>query len=182
MKNILLLGDSVRMQYQPAVKELMKDEARVYGPEENCRWSGYLLNSLRFWLPAMPAPDIVQFNCGLWDMGDDYHEGRHFYPPELYEETLHRIFRALRLTTGRDDLKIMVATTTPTMYEDHRDVEIYNGILTRAALQVGAAVNDLYAVIAPEKENLLREDKMHLNEEGVRRAAEATARALRGMM
>ena len=53
MKQIILLGDSIRMQYQPVVGELLKDIAEVSGPEENGRWSGYTLNSLRFWLPQL---------------------------------------------------------------------------------------------------------------------------------
>ncbi len=40
MKNIILLGDSVRMQYQPVVAEKLSDIAAVSGPEENGRWSG----------------------------------------------------------------------------------------------------------------------------------------------
>ena len=75
MKQIILLGDSIRMQYQPVVGEKLADIAAVSGPDENCRWSGYTLNSLRFWLPQLPSPDLVQWNCGLWDMGDDYQEG-----------------------------------------------------------------------------------------------------------
>lgn len=48
MKQILLLGDSIRMQYQKPVGEKLSDIAEVSGPEENGRWSGYTLNTLRF--------------------------------------------------------------------------------------------------------------------------------------
>ena len=129
MKQIILLGDSVRMQYQKAVGEKLADIAEVSGPEENGRWSGYTLNSLRFWLPNLPAPDLVQWNAGLWDMGDDYQEGRHFYPLDLYEETCHRICRILRKVTGKPDLPIVIATTTPTMHGDHGDILLYNDVL-----------------------------------------------------
>ncbi len=76
MKQIILIGDSVRMQYQASVAGKLSNIAAVSNPEENGRWSGYTLNSLRFWLPYLPTPDLVQWNCGLWDMGDDYQEGR----------------------------------------------------------------------------------------------------------
>ena len=49
MKNVILLGDSIRMQYQETVGKKLADIATVSGPEENGRWSGYTLNSLRFW-------------------------------------------------------------------------------------------------------------------------------------
>ena len=181
-KQILLLGDSVRMQYQPAVAKKLADIAGVSGPEENGRWSGYTLNSLRFWLPQLPSPDLVQWNCGLWDMGDDYQEGRHFYPLDLYEETCHRICRILRKVTGKPDLPIVIATTTPTLHGDHGDILLYNDVLRKVAGEENAAVNDLYAVVSPAKETMICEDHIHLNETGVEAVAQQTADVLRSVL
>ena len=182
MKQVLLLGDSVRMQFQPVVREKLADIAEVSGPGENGRWSGYTLNSLRFWLPELPSPDLVQWNCGLWDMGDDYQEGRHFYPLELYEETCHRICRVLRKVTGKPELRIVIATTTPTLHGDHEDIRQYNGILRKVATEENAVVNDLYAVVSPAKAEMLGEDHIHLSPAGVEAVAEQTARILRGIL
>lgn len=182
MKQVLLLGDSVRMQYQKAVGDLLADIAEVNGPEENGRWSGYTLNSLRFWLPQLPAPDLVQWNCGLWDMGDDYQEGRHFYPPDLYEETCHRICRILRKITGRPDLPLVIATTTPTLHGDHEDICLYNDILKKVAAEEHAALNDLYSVVAPAKPEMIGEDHIHLTPAGVAAAAARTAAVLRPLL
>ena len=178
MKQVLLLGDSIRMQYQPAVGEKLADIACVSGPEENGRWSGYTLNSLRFWLPSLPSPDLVQWNCGLWDMGDDYQEGRHFYPPDLYEETCHRICRVLRKVV-RPDLKIVIATTTPTLHGDHGDILLYNDILRKVAAEEDAAVNDLYAVVSPAKGEMIGEDHIHLTPAGIEACAARTAEVIR---
>ena len=181
MKQIILLGDSVRMQYQPAAGQKLADIAEVSGPEENCRWSGYLLNSLRFWLPNLPVPDAVQWNAGLWDMGDDYQEGRHFYPPDLYEETCRRICRVLRKVT-RPDLPIVIATTTPTLHEDHQDIGLYNDILRKVAAEENAVINDLYSIVAPAKETMICEDHIHLTAAGIEAAAEQTAAVLRRIL
>ena len=70
MKNVLLLGDSRRQGYEPYVRTILEGRAGVYGPNENGRWAGYTLNSLRFWLDQFPVPQIVHWNCGLWDLGD----------------------------------------------------------------------------------------------------------------
>ncbi len=182
MKQVILLGDSVRMQYQTVVAEKLADIAEVSGPEENGRWSGYTLNSLRFWLPQLPDPDLVQWNCGLWDMGDDYQEGRHFYPPDLYEETCHRICRILRKMTGKPDLPIVIATTTPTLHGDHEDIRIYNDILRKVAKEENAAVNDLYSVVSPAKERMIGEDHIHLTPEGIEATADQTAGILRSLL
>ena len=182
MKQILLLGDSIRMQYQKPVGEKLSDIAEVSGPEENGRWSGYTLNTLRFWLPQLPSPDLVHWNCGLWDMGDDYQEGRHFYPPELYEETCRRICRVLRKITGKPELPIVIATTTPSFYKDHEEVQLYNDILKRVAAEENAWINDLYTVVAPQKEEMICEDRLHLTPAGIEAAAERTAGLIRKIL
>ena len=181
-KQIILLGDSVRMQYQPAVAKKLADIAEISGPEENGRWSGYTLNSLRFWLPQLPSPDLVQWNCGLWDMGDDYQEGRHFYPLDLYEETCRRICRVLRKMTGNPELPILIATTTPTLIPDHEDICLYNDVLRKVAAEENAGINDLYAVVAPAKAEMIGEDHIHLNPAGVQAVAEQTAARIRGII
>ena len=38
-KNVLLIGDSIRMGYCGYTKELLKDVANVYYPEDNCRFA-----------------------------------------------------------------------------------------------------------------------------------------------
>ena len=180
-KQIILLGDSVRMQYQSVVAKKLADIAEVSGPDENGRWSGYTLNSLRFWLPQLPSPDLVQWNCGLWDMGDDYQEGRHFYPLDLYEETCHRICRVLRKVI-RPDLPLVIATTTPTLHGDHQDIGLYNDVLRKVAAEENAAINDLYSVVAPAKETMICEDHIHLTAAGLEAAAEHTATVLRRIL
>ncbi len=182
MKQIILIGDSVRMQYQPSVAGKLSDIATVSGPEENGRWSGYTLNSLRFWLPQLPSPDLVQWNCGLWDMGDDYQEGRHFYPPDLYEETCHRICRVLRKITGKPELRIVIATTTPTLHSDHGDILLYNDVLRRVAAEENAVINDLYDVVAPNIAEMIGDDHIHLTQTGVEAVAEQTASVLRAVL
>ena len=182
MKQVILLGDSVRMQYQKPVGEKLADIAEISGPEENGRWSGYTLNSLRFWLPQLPEPDLVQWNCGLWDMGDDYREGRHFYPPALYEETCHRICRILRQFTGKPDLPVVIATTTPTLHGDHGDILLYNGILKKVAAEENAAVNDLYPIVAQAKAEMICDDMIHLTDAGVEAVAAHTAGVLRTLL
>ncbi len=182
MKQIILIGDSVRMQYQPSVAEKLSDIASVSGPEENGRWSGYTLNSLRFWLPQLPEPDLVQWNCGLWDMGDDYQEGRHFYPLDLYEETCHRICRVLRKFTGKPELPIVIATTTPTFHGDHGDILLYNDVLRKVAAEENAVINDLYKVVSQGKAEMIGDDHIHLTRTGVEAVAEQTASVLRRVL
>ena len=46
MKNLLLLGDSIRMGYDKAVEKTLEGKANVYFPAENCRFASYVLRYL----------------------------------------------------------------------------------------------------------------------------------------
>lgn len=177
MKNVLLLGDSIRMLYQRRVKAELKGKANVYGPDDNGRWSGYTLNTLRFWLPSMPDPDIVHWNNGIWDIGDDYNLGRPFTLPEEYEVTLERTVVVLRQLCGAD-VKIIMATTTPSLAQPLETVEQYNEILKKVAANNGIEVDDLFSVIRPNLEGLISPDKIHLNMEGAKLATESVVASI----
>lgn len=177
MKNVLLLGDSIRMQYQPKVKELLKGRANVYGPVENGRWSGYTLNTLRFWLPQMPDADIVHWNNGIWDIGDDYQEGHSFTSLEDYERDLCRTIRVLRMLIS-PDVKIIAAMTTPWPLHTFEKVERYNEVFRRVAECEGLDIDDLYTPLRPEIDHLLMPDRTHLNEDGIRIAADLVVKAI----
>lgn len=177
MKNVLLLGDSIRMLYEPLVKEKLRDRAKVYGPEENGRWAGYTLNSLRFWLPDMPKPDIVHWNNGLWDMGDDYQLGRPFSLPEEYVSALERTILVLRKLCG-DTVQIIMATTTPTADTDPAVRHTYNELLKETAAKHGLPVNDLFALIAADIPGNISPDRIHLTRKGMELAAAQVAASI----
>ena len=46
MKKVLLIGDSIRQGYDRYVKMSLEGEAEVFYPEENCRFSVYVLRDL----------------------------------------------------------------------------------------------------------------------------------------
>ena len=163
-KTILLLGDSRRQGYEPYVREMLEGRAGVYGPSENGRWAGYTLNSLRFWLDQFPVPDIVHWNCGLWDLGDDYHIGRPFSLPEEYESAVDRTVIVLRkLFPG---VKIIFATIMPTTGPDHTGIISYNNIIKKVAAKYDIPVDDLYASFHDKMVTYDRGDHLHLNVEG----------------
>jgi lysophospholipase L1-like esterase len=174
MKNVLLLGDSIRLLYEPLVKEKLKGRADVYGPEENGRWSGYTLNSLRFWLPHMPKPDIVHWNNGLWDMGDDYGLGRPFSLPGEYVSALERTIKVLYKLCG-DNVIIIMATTTPTADTDITAPHEYNSLIREVAVRYKLEVNDLFKTIAADIPRYISPDRIHLTHEGTELAASQVA-------
>ena len=165
LKKVLLLGDSRRQGYEPLVRKRLEGKAEVFGPEENGRWAGYTLNSLRFWIPGFPGtPDVVHWNCGLWDLGDDYQIGRPFSLPEEYESAVERTVIVLRKLWP--EVKIVFATTMPTTNPDTSGIVAYNGIIRKVAEKYGIEVDDLFALMHDKMVTYDRGDHLHLNEEG----------------
>lgn len=162
-KQVMLLGDSLRMGYQPVVTRLLEGKATVSGPSENGRWAGYTLNSLRFWINGMPKPDVVHWNCGLWDLGDDYNLGRPFSLPEEFESALERTIAVVNKLFP--DATLIMGTIMPTENPDSKGMEEYNEIIKKVAARHNVPVNDLFPIVK-NSTGLFGPDHLHLTEEG----------------
>jgi len=184
---VLLIGDSIRMFYQDEVISQLGEGYEVYSPKENCRFSSYVLNSLRFWLNEFPNPDIIHFNAGLWDIAILYPEDGCFVGLSEYEKNMRSILRELKKTGA----KVIFATTTPVSDEKaelsgpmppahkNSDIATYNRAVLEMLDRDEVAVNDLFALMYPEKEKYLSEDMIHPNEDGVKLLGTAVADAIK---
>ena len=66
MKNILLIGDSIRIGYDKSVRDTLKDIANVYFPDENCRFASYVLRYIHEY------KNLVGNNTGMQACGIAY--------------------------------------------------------------------------------------------------------------
>ena len=86
LPSILLLGDSIRVSYQPFVAEYLDGKAEVVGPADNCQYSLYTLSSLNRWFGVLGEPDVVHWNNGIHDAG--HNPGRSpVHPDRPFRET-----------------------------------------------------------------------------------------------
>lgn len=184
---VWLLGDSIRMFYQKEVIARLGDDYEVYAPAENCRFSSYMLNSIRFWIREFPTPDIIHFNAGLWDTAILYPEDGSFIGLEEYVKYMGLVIRELKKTGA----KLIFATTTPVHDEKvhlpgpmppaHRneDIQRYNAAVLQAYQGEDCRINDLYAQFYPHRMSYLSDDLIHPNREGVAFLADLVAKAIR---
>ena len=188
MKNVILLGDSIRLYYQDRVKELLGNNFEVFYPVENCKFSGFTLNSLRFWLPTFPKPDIIHFNNGLWDVGINYDEDGNFTPLEDYLNNLRKIVRELKKTGA----KLIFSTTTPTRKEKEKrslinnsihkvsDIRRYNEAAILLMKELNVEINDLFSVVDGHIEEFIRDDDLiHPTDKGIEALAKAVVKAIK---
>ena len=155
MKNILLIGDSIRAGYDQYVKESLEGQANVFFPPENCRFAHYILRSFNLWIEDMNVDsfDVVHWNAGLWDTlriyGDDC-----LTRYDDYIDTLNRI--QSRIERLFPNAVSIFATSTPvresgfiTDYEMryNADVERYNAAAIETLSKRGVIINDLYSLL-----------------------------------
>lgn len=153
MKKVLLLGDSIRMGYDKAVKRSLEGKAEVYFPEENCRFASYLLRNISDYrqLSDNQPFDVIHWNAGLWDCLRLFEEDPHT-PLDVYAYYIDRV--CIRLKKLYPNAKIIFATSTKVQSEKmdkdfkryNEEIEEYNRTAVEVAQKHGFTVNDLYAV------------------------------------
>lgn len=160
MKTALLLGDSIRQNYQEFVKDRLSDVMEVIYPRDNGRFCQFTLRYLHEWVNALTngrgeVIDIVHFNCGLWDVLRLSNEDKPFTDEKLYEELLERIYNRIRLLCP--NAVIIYALTTEVIepgfepgvelgYRCNKDIARYNEIAKNLFDRLNVEVNDLWSV------------------------------------
>ena len=180
---VMLIGDSIRMFTETRIREKLGAAYEVWSPEGNCKYTANTFNSLRTYLTACPAPDVIHWNNGLWDTAIYYDDGN-MTPLPVYVEYLGRILKQLKKTGA----KIIFATTTPTHpkkelprgeYKSRHfntDIDRYNEAAVALMCAEGVTVNDLNAALRDNIEAYVRDDDLiHPNEMGIEKISDLVA-------
>ena len=190
MKNVLLLGDSIRFGAPPNspgygvyVKEKLDGIANVFAPDDNCRFVQYTLRYIHNWATQVEAEkiDVIHWNNGLWDVlrlnGDEI-----FTPKDIYVYYLERVYRVLRKLFPNAKIIFALSTSVieewanPDFIRYNREIEQYNRKAMEVMAELGVEVNDLYTV-SSAFEDTMHSDWVHFGEEGSKRLADAVIQA-----
>jgi len=182
---VLLLGDSIRMSYQPHVAMMLRGEAEVIGPSDNGQYSLYTLASLERWLHELGRPDVIHWNNGLHDCAHAADRLPKQIPIEMYRLILDFIVERLRLTQAH----VIWASSTP-VHPDrpfrhdqtswlNEEIEAFNATAADLMKHHDVPVDDLHSVVAADPGRFLDADQVHLNKEGQQACARAVVAAVR---
>ena len=158
MKKVLLIGDSIRMGYDKAIKKTLEGKAEVFFPSENCRFASYLLRYVHEYrkLSEDESFDVIHWNAGLWDCLRLYGEDPHT-PLDHYAYYIDRI--CIRIKKFYPNAEVIFATSTSVESEKmsekfkryNEEIEQYNAIAVETVKKYGFKVNDLYSLSASLK-------------------------------
>lgn len=206
MKNVLLVGDSIRLGYQGRVAELLGDDVKVYAPDENCRYTKFTLWGMFSWMSdwGYPKMDVIHWNTGIWDLHRCTADGEIFVSLPEYLETNRRL--AIQMEYYCD--KLIWATTIPggkqldeqktTNYlvvdrapevflcahqaEWNADVARYNAECSKMLAGRGIRINDLHALLDGHTDEYISGDGIHPNAEGYELLAQKVASEIKSML
>ena len=191
MKNVFLIGDSIRFGYPPTncpgygryVKCKTAGYANVFAPDENCRFAEYTLRYLHQWAEQVPREDIdiVHWNNGLWDalrlFGDEP-----LTPIDVYGQMLKRVYKRIQLMFPNAKVIFALSTSVieewadPDFIRYNHEIEAYNRKAIEVMHELGVEVNDLYSV-SNEFDASLHCDWVHFGEKGSELLADAVIKA-----
>lgn len=184
LPKVLLLGDSIRMSYQPHVARLLEGKATVVGPADNCQYSLFTLSSLDRWVGELGKPDIVHWNNGLHDSGHNPDRSPVQIPVEMYCSNLGFILKRLKAWTPH----VLWATMTPmhpsrpfraTEWSWRNDEVVQYNDAARTLMQShGVPITELHKLVWDNRATFFTEDGVHLAEIGQKACAQAVVAAV----
>ncbi len=191
MKKVLLLGDSIRQNYQSKVIEELKDVCEVVFPEANCANTLETVWHIRIWFEeyGWGKVDLIHWNNGIWDHHRTLDDGLPLSTPEEYLYLNRRLYGQLSRYTDN----LIWATTTPAgenyrcdpqeltgipRDEWNREVALYNDLVRAYLSAQGVAIDDLYSLVT-QNWDCIREDGFHLSERGVELLGKQVAACIR---
>ena len=188
ISKVLLLGDSIRMSYQPIVARILDGRADVVGPADNCQYSLYTLSSLDRWIGELGQPDIVHWNNGIHDCGHNPMRNPVQIPIEMYRANLEFILEQLLAITP----KVVWATMTPVHPERpfrddvwswrNEEIDRYNSVALELMEQRSVPINDLHALVSRNVSKFLSDDQLHLSESGQEECAKAVDKTVTALL
>lgn len=193
MKKVLLIGDSIRKNYEEYVKKRLADVADVYYPYDNGRFCQITLRYFHDWARILSDDwkfdfDIIHFNSGLWDILRLSNEDECFNNPEQYKELLRRI--VLRMRYFYPNAKIIFALTTKVLEPGFKygndiavrrnsDITKYNEIAINLFSEMDVEINDLWT-LTENCSDSIRSDNVHFEtSEGIHILGNAVSDCIR---
>jgi acyl-CoA thioesterase-1 len=178
LPQVLLIGDSITLEYSEPVRSALEGVAEVSVIPENARDTARSVPLIERWL-GETRWDVIHFNWGLHDLKHPVKRGdAEQVSLADYQANLSRLVEALNRTEAR----LIFATTTPVApgarpERRPEDIPDYNQAAAAVMHEHQVVIDDLYSV-ALDIERFRHPDGVHYQPEGRRILGEAVARSI----
>jgi len=189
--NVLIIGDSISIDYTETVRQRLAGFANVYRVATNAQESGKGVREIDQWLRTggVGKWHLIHFNFGLHDIkgmpgpkpGTAYADRPCFTPPADYRKNLEHIADGLLRTNAT----LVWCATTPSPAEQVRpprrnsDIIAYNRIAADVMQRRGIMLHDLYAKTLPRLSEVQIPANVHFTHAGSAVLGEMVAQYIR---
>lgn len=192
--NVLIIGDSISIDYTETVRTQLAGFANVYRVADNCQDSTKGARELERWLATGGVRDwaVIHFNFGLHDIkrrtGTPASMPYAEFPCTRSADDYRRNLEAMATILRRTGAKLIWASTTPSPPEEVRpprrnsDVIAYNRIAADVMHRRDIVIDDLYAVALPRLRDIQIPANVHFEKAGSVFLGEAVAREIRSAL
>lgn len=172
LPRVLLIGDSISIDYTLLVRKALAGKANVHRIPENGGPTITGTAKIDKWL-GKEKWDVIHFNWGLHDlkiMGEDKHQ----VEVDAYEKNLRELVGKMKATGA----KLIWASTTPvpegntTPPRKSGDVIVYNSAAKKVMDDEKISIDDLYALVLPHLAEYQRPGNVHFLAKGSEALAE----------
>jgi lysophospholipase L1-like esterase len=182
LPRVLLIGDSISIGYTLPTRELLAGKANVHRIATNGGPTTNGVANLDKWLGEGKEAkwDVIHFNFGL-------HDAKHKSATEFrasrdeYAANLQKLVTQMKATGA----KLIFATTTPVPKDGKLSpTRVFDSIPARneVAMKVmkenGVAIDDLYTVVLPVRDQVGRDNDVHFQPAGYELIAKAVAASI----
>jgi len=191
MKKVILIGDSIRMGYEPTVRKELTGLADIWAPEPNCQHTVNVLLNFNEWV-ALKTPDILHIAAGGWDVRNVIRgEPGNVVPLEHYRDNVATLLKLAKRFTKE---KVIWANITPIdiaqNFANHAatghpgrtegDIAQYNAAAEAECRTAGVEVNNLFKFVSDRDPFKLRlPDGVHYTDDGYAQLGRHVAGILR---
>lgn len=189
MKKVVLIGDSIRLNYQHVVVRELKGLANVVYTADNNRFAKYTLAYLGEILADHGDADVIHWNNGIWDCMRFTPNTEPLTPLAEYLSDMCRIY--IELSYYCRSARIVFATSTPVLpYDDsdptrsifNRDITRYNSAVVPTLRDMGAVINDLGGLLSCAPQRYISDDRLHLSDAGKEACGVQSANIIKSLL
>ena len=182
LPRVLLIGDSISMGYQLAVRDELKGVANVHRPATNCGPTTRGVEQLDAWLGDGKWA-VIHFNFGLHDLKYVDAQGKNAEPgqgkPQVSIADYEKNLETLVATMNKTGAKVIFATTTPVPAGSPArkldDQKQYNEVALAVMKKHGVAIDDLHAFALPKLAEIQLPANVHFKPEGSKQLGQQVA-------
>lgn len=181
MKNIFLIGDSIRLGYEATVVRELEENCKVFSSPDNARFTTYTMRYVHEWMKDAPSIDLVHWNNGLWDSCHWNGDPISLVSLDSYVQNLLRIYGYIRRLCPNAKIIFALSTAVDAQHPRilNRELDAMNKAAAKTLDGLVDGFDDLSSIVKANPGFIRTTDHVHMTDIGYEELGKAVAQCIR---